>query len=59
LVGHRLLPLPVAGGVAIIGNARIGAATGPGQHEKSLMAVDEILERAEGGHGMQISYPGV
>ena len=41
----RLGPLPVAMAVAIVGNARIGAAAGAGQHEQIFVPVDEILER--------------
>lgn len=41
----RLGPLPVAVSVAIVGNARIGAAAGAGQHEQPFVAVDEFFER--------------
>jgi hypothetical protein len=36
------LALPLAIDVPVIGNARIGAAAGTGQDEKTLMVVDEI-----------------
>ena len=46
LVGHRLGTLPAAIGVAIIRNARIGAAAGAGQHEQAPVLRDETLQGA-------------
>jgi len=50
LKGHRWRALPVAGGVAIIRNARIRAAAGAGEDEKALVLVDEILKTSEFRH---------
>ena len=44
LKGHRRRALPGAVGVAIVGNARIHAASGAGQNEQPAMAVDEVFE---------------
>src|SRR4051812_23424140 len=39
---HRGPPLPLAVVVAIVGNARRGAAAGPGQGEYAAMAADPV-----------------
>ena len=41
----RMPALPLASGVAIIRNTRIGAAAGAGQQEQPGVAVDEIDQR--------------
>ena len=50
LVGHRLDPLPLALGVAIVGDAGRRAASGPGEHEEPPMPADETFESAKPGH---------
>ena len=47
---HRLRPLPRAGGVAVVRDARSGAASGAGQDEETAMPVDEVGELG-GRHG--------
>ena len=48
----RALPLSVA--VAVIGNARVGAATGAGQHEQPRMDGNELLQV---GHHLHMGMP--
>src|SRR6516164_2173977 len=50
LIGHRLLPLPLTVGVAIVGNARTRAAAGAGQDEEASMPLDEVLKSAAFRH---------
>ena len=50
LVGDRLLSLPLAGSIAIVGNARIGAAACSGQHEQVRVAFDELDQRDHSLH---------
>lgn len=56
---HRLRTLPAALQIPIIGNARIGAATGTGEHEQALMALDEVLQRVVvvGGDSSHLAIP--
>ncbi len=53
LVSHRLLALPVAFGIAIVGDAGIGADTGAGQDEKAPMPIDERLEVLHWSHNFR------
>ncbi len=55
LEGHRLRALPLALSVAIVGNARAGAAAGAGQDEETSMPVDEVFEAAELHHEATLS----
>src|SRR5271170_2868474 len=55
LEGHRLRALPLAVGVAIVGNARAGAAPGAGQDEQTPMPVDKVLETAGFDHERRLS----
>src|ERR1700752_1662914 len=45
--------LPLAGGVAVIGNARVGAAAGTGEHEQSGMVLNELGQRVCRGHAQR------
>jgi len=45
LVVHRRGALPLAVGIAVIGNARVGAAAGAGEDEQAAGAVDEVSQR--------------
>lgn len=56
LVGHGLRPLPVPVGVAVVGDARVGAAAGSGQHEQPLMAVDELLQLFGFEHARDVGW---
>jgi len=49
----RRATLPLAGGVAVIRNARVGAAAGTGEHEQSGMALDERGQRVCRGHAQR------
>ena len=57
LIGHRLGALPIAVGVAIIGNAGVRAAAGAGQNEQASMAIDKVGEVGGGGHGGSLAFP--
>jgi hypothetical protein len=50
LVGHRLRPLPLAVGVAIVRNPRPRAAASAGQDEEAPMPVDEVREAGVSAH---------
>jgi len=45
LISHWRSALPVAFGVAVIGNARIRAATCAGKHKQALVTAHEISQR--------------
>ena len=44
---HRLPVLPSAFGVAVIGNARLGAAPRPGQHEEATAGRQQVHQGVE------------
>ena len=56
LIGHRLGPLPLTVGVAIVRNPRIRAASRPGEHDQPPMPADEIFESAEPSHAEKVGW---